>query len=1330
MLKIITYPEIKPRRFAHLETRIVDAIGWPILRLALASHYPVLQNWAFEQIKLYRPAKAEQLLLVLAGHRNINIMRLAIATLASMNHPETMNLLSRRLSSLNLRVREAAIELCVTIEHPDKSRILIEILSGGYRDDVTIMASDQLSKETMPLDTIARLLRSEREADILGGLSVIRKLKSPELLPLIAELFSSEIPQIRLKAVESYAKCSELSRAESTKLYKILKLDEFDPGKVTERVKELVAEPLLGLCRQYHFKSAADAIVACGRLNIPVSDGLAYLILAQFDGIEKLTIMEALPEAFTEFVRDELFSNLSKDNHQLRYRSALLLGKKGLIPVEDSIMLAQGLIFQRCIPTRMQPATQKLLFTKLQNLLDSSKPRIRQLSIKTLGMLKHRESVSQIQLGLIDPSSVVQLEAVNALLQLEDINEEEAYVLTSLINNDPFDPGMVTPRVTLLAMIMLRARVEKEEDTSEVSQTFQVFSCISLGDVYSVLSAKGFLEQFKIFQDHKIYPEKDILLFLLFALRQEGYVSLSTDEPIRFRKAADAIAFYYDWYSKRNTLQELANPTEVEVRLSAQEAYEIAELTYYYRVPKERISSRAMTLSLHKLFLDIDDNPGQVKAVLEKLTTAPLYVRVYPDNGLKIFEKLNHHDVFTPEDRLKYLLFLLRTNSVETATEYLPFRSPKEAIHYYYDFRYKHTEKIASLSVAEITALKAIIQTLLHQHEKGMTNQLLDIFALVEPEAKVKPENISLVREQDLIIRYLNHPKTQQFSSLIYRHYRQFFTLNQSANTRDFEAGDQFLDTVDIIIQEIRKGGSYEDALLAMQNLGVQNSSSYNTIFEVLLRQGGLYAGETTVGDALSDTAEFELMFNMLIQMMPIHSSFMSTDLAKDFFRKALEREKELTAALSRIAPQWQEAGGTTGKTIIRTHQGFNYHRTNSYPNDLILALLEQASEVQLDFATVVNSRSATEFINNFRQFIASLMSEKLAEINKTYSSESTRYQALTDLLGQLQDTIPDLIRRELNLFMQATDRAKQQEVVTALSQVLGRAISKKMPISHLKPKAIFDLFSGKNMEMAEFIRTHSMPKQTRQERECSWVMLRDWIARNHAQRADILQQLDAFLAEPAAPDEEEGILVKDPLKALISQSNEIVWVPIINETTQALTCYEKKANEDSQAVVYQIGKSIWWVLYGGNADICIAMDLDLYFRDNFLLISMQSNNQFVGFNLIHIIKDRGKRKMLIAGIEPTAGYLAGNQAIDVLREFYDVCIAYAAMAGLDEVGQIGVHGTVSNRPRMVAAVQEHVLNVISPVALERPLYLASNETYLAREYHPIWKAGQRLVNF
>ena len=117
----------------------------------------------------------------------------------------------------------------------------------------------------------------------------------------------------------------------------------------------------------------------------------------------------------------------------------------------------------------------------------------------------------------------------------------------------------------------------------------------------------------------------------------------------------------------------------------------------------------------------------------------------------------------------------------------------------------------------------------------------------------------------------------------------------------------------------------------------------------------------------------------------------------------------------------------------------------------------------------------------------------------------------------------------------------------------------------------------------------------------------------------------------------------ESPAQALFRNLNHILWQDLKEETEQALTEFQGNVDVYQSTMRYQIGKTVWNIIYGGFVNICIADDAKLFFNRYFTLISMVENNKCVGFNLVHFVEEDGGGILMLAGCEPVEEYMSYN---------------------------------------------------------------------------------------
>jgi hypothetical protein len=164
---------------------------------------------------------------------------------------------------------------------------------------------------------------------------------------------------------------------------------------------------------------------------------------------------------------------------------------------------------------------------------------------------------------------------------------------------------------------------------------------------------------------------------------------------------------------------------------------------------------------------------------------------------------------------------------------------------------------------------------------------------------------------------------------------------------------------------------------------------------------------------------------------------------------------------------------------------------------------------------------------------------------------------------------------------------------------------------------------------------------------------------------------------------------------------------------------FEKVDQKDSAALTFRVVKSIPYGLWGLNAGVCIAADMELWKDPKFKLIAMtDESNKTAGFIHIYEAEIKGEKAWTLPGIEPNAEFIGTVNA----KEFYDKAIEkvneLAKAAGMSGVYLPARRIIYSNRAdiQKVIADKKYTPIKISEISWSR------NPKYPFNEVFALWE--------
>ncbi len=316
--------------------------------------------------------------------------------------------------------------------------------------------------------------------------------------------------------------------------------------------------------------------------------------------------------------------------------------------------------------------------------------------------------------------------------------------------------------------------------------------------------------------------------------------------------------------------------------------------------------------------------------------------------------------------------------------------------------------------------------------------------------------------------------------------------------------------------------------------------------------------------------------------------------------------------------------------------------------------------------------------------------------------------------MNEFRDLLDDTFREIVAGGIASTHKKALLKAVKSFAVRFQLTVFTRIDLRRLKPKQVVSkllnsLENGGSIE--GFLEQNVLPKLSRAPKECSWEKVVRYLTAKRPDKKELNRELSERV--PNLEDETglggpSGRKRESPPMALFRVLDKYLWQDLRAETNEALDLFQDKSEQVQIAVRYRIGKPVWFSLYGGFVDICVAGDTRLFYDRNFTLIGMLEADSYLGFCLVHVAKEDREKILLLAGCEPKREYLSERSAEEVYEGVVKALALFARRAGIKKVGQTSNSMAISNESSILKYVEGTVFPRCSKERLSKEIYLGS----------------------
>ncbi|MFC2149127.1 hypothetical protein ACFLQ8_00325 [Candidatus Auribacterota bacterium] len=174
---------------------------------------------------------------------------------------------------------------------------------------------------------------------------------------------------------------------------------------------------------------------------------------------------------------------------------------------------------------------------------------------------------------------------------------------------------------------------------------------------------------------------------------------------------------------------------------------------------------------------------------------------------------------------------------------------------------------------------------------------------------------------------------------------------------------------------------------------------------------------------------------------------------------------------------------------------------------------------------------------------------------------------------------------------------------------------------------------------------------------------------------------------------------------------------------------FEETESDESVELEFRVVKGIPWCLWGLNAGICNAWDLEMWKQPNFKLLAITDKKSGKAVGFVHLFEKtiNGKKILVVPGIEPSAEFLSKVKAEKVYPVIEKALIRVATEGYFDELH----FPTEKNKGLVLSNRSDIVKEVIkrygeNPITLDNPInWNFFPNPYPIKEVYVVWERSK-----
>ncbi len=694
------------------------------------------------------------------------------------------------------------------------------------------------------------------------------------------------------------------------------------------------------------------------------------------------------------------------------------------------------------------------------------------------------------------------------------------------------------------------------------------------------------------------------------------------------------------------------------------------------------------SIVLHQLEAEIKKyNLDKIRTELQKISVV---------RPLELIAELSEFRFFSASELYRYLEKSMRDAQIidDRILESLKIkiRSDNEKILTIKNVLFPFAEIINTLSADDKRILYRIALLRLKRKEKGFSADLSIILN------DILKQKISLKKDGENLRKFIRDERLQSYDFSIFNEYRKLENQKQ----------DEYIEIIRDIYVSILSGADYSNLRKEIKKTDISSSVNEDFIFAILL------------------------------QLLPIDSAHLSREEARKIFLRSLDHEDEIRYDLQNILPDAIDK--SSGHGIRISHASYGLKRSQSKPFHYykiteFLSPFQRGTQIDDpgDLRNLLNTLTREDFKEFVIHYLYFHLRDRIQDIHKKFQSPFSRYEALTSLSDLLGDTFNEILRSGINRARGMYKNYELIELLRVIQQRLGITLPLVKYIGRMKPGTIYKLIKRSYIDyertVGSFFAENIMLVESNDSGEMSWSRFLKFL-RN---------EQNGHFFDPMLAAEIERLMLKmdreqnkyevseiqklrnpDPFRVLFDEMDEYLWSGLRRELQTAIDSYDVVEKIKESDILYQTGKSSWLSIFGGLADLCIARDHKLFARDNFTLISMIQDGRYVGFHLVHIVKEEEKLFLVLAGCEPSNQFSSRHAPEKIYNEAVDVLVEIGSRVQADYLVQIADENAYSNRDKIKKYILRNVLPEKKFGQFKKPLYLGSfgSSTFRSRDYY------------
>jgi len=306
-----------------------------------------------------------------------------------------------------------------------------------------------------------------------------------------------------------------------------------------------------------------------------------------------------------------------------------------------------------------------------------------------------------------------------------------------------------------------------------------------------------------------------------------------------------------------------------------------------------------------------------------------------------------------------------------------------------------------------------------------------------------------------------------------------------------------------------------------------------------------------------------------------------------------------------------------------------------------------------------------------------------VSENKQKFLNVFLRYAGTGDLLGEKVDRLGD---KDFYILRILEEIFKDKDNLTTLLVKMLEEIEKENP--KLLERDVKKQPLGNPQGLAKVLKK-SLPKIPSEERK---VEAASKILAKYSEM-EIRQKLLPLLS--GSPDLikiiEAGLIKEN--KAVLSKKTIIdkLLADPLAQIRHEMTKFNQVKQDDKVELGFRVVKGIPYGLWGLNAGVCIARDIELWKNPSFKLIAIIDKKAGTVVGFIHVFETEiaGKKIMTIPGIEPSVEFLNKVNAAQLYEQIEAVLKELAKLGGYDKIYLPTNVNIVSNRADIRKAIQK-----------------------------------------